>query len=369
MSTTTSTIPTDAHPLKPIIELDQATVRFCGDSGDGMQLAGTQFTNTSALAGNDIATFPDFPAEIRAPRGTKAGVSGFQIHFASKEIFTPGDQVDALVAMNPAALTTNLCDLVHGGILIVNEDAFEKKGLEQAGYDTNPLEDGSLTGYQVFKVEMTRLTRLAVEEMNLGIKESDRCRNFYAMGLVFWLYDRSLEPTMRYIEAKFGKRPEIAEANRRALKAGYNYGDTVEAFASHFRVTRAHLPAGLYRNVTGNEATAMGLITAAKRSNCELFLGSYPITPASDILHELSKHKNFGVRTFQAEDEIAAITSAIGASFGGADGPDHVERAGHCPETGSHGPGRHDRIAAASSSTCSAEARAPGCRPRRSKPT
>jgi 2-oxoglutarate ferredoxin oxidoreductase subunit alpha len=283
-----------------------------------MQLAGSQLTNTSALAGNDVATFPDFPAEIRAPRGTKAGVSGFQIHFASKEIFTPGDQVDALVAMNPAALVTNLADLVRGGILIVNEDAFEEKGRKQAGYQTNPLEDGSLAAYQLFKVEMTRLTRLAVADLDLGVKESDRCRNFYAMGLVFWLYDRSLEPTLRYIDAKFGKRPEIAEANRRALRAGYNYGDTVEAFASHYRVAKAKLPGGLYRNVMGNEATAWGLIAAARLSGCELFLGSYPITPASDILHELSKHKNFGVRTFQAEDEIAAITSAIGASFGGA---------------------------------------------------
>lgn len=317
MATTESTEQRSTPP-KPLVDVAEATVRFCGDSGDGMQLAGTQFTNTSALAGNDVATFPDFPAEIRAPRGTKAGVSGFQIHFASKEIFTPGDQVDALVAMNPAALTTNLTDLVHGGILIVNQDEFEEKDLKQAGYQNNPLEDGSLAAYQLFPVEMTRLTRMAVQELNLGTKESDRCRNFYAMGLVFWLYDRSLEPTLRYIDAKFGKKPEIAEANRRALKAGYNYGDTVEAFHSHYRVKKAELPAGHYRNIMGNEATALGLITAAKRSGCELFLGSYPITPASDILHELSRHKNFGVRTFQAEDEIAAITSAIGASFGGA---------------------------------------------------
>ncbi|HEX4129483.1 MAG TPA: 2-oxoacid:acceptor oxidoreductase subunit alpha [Pirellulales bacterium] len=303
---------------KSLREIEQATVRFCGDSGDGMQLAGTQLTNTSALAGNDVATFPDFPAEIRAPRGTLAGVSGFQIHFASKVIFTPGDQVDALVAMNPAALATNVVDLVRGGILIVNEDTFEEKGLKQAGYATNPLEDGSLSAYQVFPVPMTRQTRLAVAELNLGMKESDRCRNFYAMGLVFWLYDRSLEPTLRYIEAKFGKRREVADANRRALQAGYNYGETVEAFASHFRVHKAELPRGLYRNIMGNEALAYGLITASRLSRCELFLGSYPITPASDILHELSRHKNFGVRTFQAEDEIAAVTSAIGASFGGA---------------------------------------------------
>ncbi len=315
----TETPPAQVHQ-KPVVELTSATVRFCGDSGDGMQLAGTQLTNTSALVGNDIATFPDFPAEIRAPRGTKAGVSGFQIHFASKEIFTPGDQVDALVAMNPAALVTNLSDLVHGGILVVNKDAFDEKGLKQAGYQTNPLEDGSLGAYQLFAVEMTRLNRLAVEEQGLGQKESDRCRNFYAMGLIFWLYDRPLDPTLRYIDAKFGKRPDVAEANRRALHAGYNYGETTESFASQFRVNRAALPPGVYRNITGNEALAFGLISAAKVSGKELFLGSYPITPASDILHELARHKNFGVRTFQAEDEIAAITSVIGASFGGAMG-------------------------------------------------
>jgi len=305
---------------KPLVELEAATVRFCGDSGDGMQLAGTQLTNTSALAGNDIATFPDFPAEIRAPRGTKAGVSGFQIRFASTEIFTPGDQVDALVAMNPAALTTNLVDLVPGGILIVNKDAFDEKGMAQAGYKTNPLEDGSLDGYQLFPVEMTRLTRLAVEGLGLGQKESDRCRNFYAMGLTFWLYDRSLEPTQRYIEEKFGKMPAVAEANRRALTAGYNYGETTDAMASQFSVQKAELKPGLYRNITGNQAVAWGLVTASQRSGCELFYGSYPITPASDILHELVRHKNFGVRTFQAEDEIAAVTSAIGAAFGGGMG-------------------------------------------------
>jgi 2-oxoglutarate ferredoxin oxidoreductase subunit alpha len=316
MVTTTGASPTGAS--KKVVELVDATVRFCGDSGDGMQLAGTQLSNTSALVGNDIATFPDFPAEIRAPRGTKAGVSGFQIHFASKEIYTPGDRVDALVAMNPAALATNLGDLVPGGILIVDKDSFEGKDLKMAGYQSNPLEDGSLDKYQLFAIDMTRLNRIAVEGQGLGTKESDRCRNFYAMGLVFWLYDRPLEPTLRYIQNQFGKRPEVAEANRRALQAGYNYGETTDAFASQFRVDRAKLPAGKYRNITGNQATALGLITAAKRSGKELFLGSYPITPASDILHELSKHKNFGVRTFQAEDEIAAMTSTIGAAFGGA---------------------------------------------------
>ena len=309
---------TTAGASKPVVELTDATVRFCGDSGDGMQLAGTQLTNTSALVGNDIATFPDFPAEIRAPRGTLAGVSGFQIHFASKEIYTPGDRVDALVAMNPAALATNLMDLVRGGILIVDRDSFEAKDLKMAGYESNPLEDSSLEKYQLFALDMTRLNRLAVEGLGLSTKEMDRCRNFYAMGLVFWLYDRPLEPTLRYIENQFGKRPEIAEANRRALTAGFNYGETTDAFASQFRVDKAKLPPGKYRNITGNQAMALGMITAAKRSNCELFLGSYPITPASDILHELSKYKHFGVRTFQAEDEIAAITSSIGAAFAGA---------------------------------------------------
>ncbi|MFO0896213.1 MAG: 2-oxoacid:acceptor oxidoreductase subunit alpha [Pirellulales bacterium] len=303
---------------KPIQSRDSATVRFCGDSGDGMQLAGSQLTVTSALVGNDIATFPDFPAEIRAPRGTLAGVSGFQIHFASHEIFTPGDQLDALVAMNPAALATNLEDLVPGGILIVNADSFDRKDLEMAGYASNPLTDDSLSAYQLYPVDMSKLTRQAVEGLGIGVKEADRCKNFYAMGLVFWLYDRPLEPTLRYIDEKFAKKPEIAEANRRALRAGFNYGDTTEMFPSHFRVARAQLPRGRYRNVMGNQALAMGMMAAAELSDCELFLASYPITPASDILHELARHKNFGVRTIQAEDEIAAITAAIGAAFGGA---------------------------------------------------
>ncbi|MCH8922062.1 MAG: 2-oxoacid:acceptor oxidoreductase subunit alpha, partial [Planctomycetes bacterium] len=303
---------------KPIIKIDEATIRFCGDSGDGMQLAGTQLTNTSALFGNDVATFPDFPAEIRAPRGTKAGVSGFQIHIASRDIHTPGDQVDALVAMNPAALVTNLSDLVERGVLIVDADAFNKKGLALAKLATNPLDDGMLDGYTVFPVEITKLTRLAVEGCGLNTKDSDRCRNFFAMGLVYWLYDRSLDQTQRYIEEKFGKRPSVADANRNALLAGYNYGETTEAFISQYHVPQAKLPAGTYRNVTGNEALAWGAIAAAQLSGCELFYGSYPITPASDILHEVTKHKNFGVRTFQAEDEIAAICASIGAAFGGA---------------------------------------------------
>ncbi len=305
-------------PTKPVATLEEATVRFCGDSGDGMQLAGTQFTNTSALLGNDVATFPDFPAEIRAPRGTKAGVSGFQIHFSSNEIFTPGDTVDALVAMNPAALATNLADLRDGGILLVNQDAFEKKGLVQAGYETNPTEDGSLQPYKLHSVPMTKLTRLAVADSGLGQKEADRCRNFFAMGLVFWLYDRSLDPTLRFIDTKFGKRPEVAQANTAALKAGYHYGETIEAISTQYHVNPAKLAPGTYRNIVGNQAIAWGLLAAAKMSNKQLFMGAYPITPATDILQELTSHKNFNVLTFQAEDEIAAMTSTIGAAFAGA---------------------------------------------------
>jgi 2-oxoglutarate ferredoxin oxidoreductase subunit alpha len=313
---------------KKTVHLDSATVRFCGDSGDGMQLAGTQLTTTSAIVGNDVATFPDFPAEIRAPRGTLAGVSGFQIHFAAKEIFTPGDEVDALVAMNPAALKTNVESLIPGGLLIVNTEAFDKKGLEQAHYTTNPLDDGSLSKYKLIKVDMTKITREAVSELGLSQKEADRCRNFFAMGLIFWLYDRPLDPTLRYIEAKFGKRPEIAEANRKVLLAGHAYGETTEAMVTKYIVDRANLPAGTYRSVMGNEATALGLMAASKLSGHAIFYGTYPITPASDILHELAKYKNFGVMTFQAEDEIAAIASAIGAAFAGKMGV-----------TGSSGPG------------------------------
>jgi len=318
MASTTSSDSQSFESQKPVVSVDTATVRFCGDSGDGMQLAGTQLSSTSALLGNDVATFPDFPAEIRAPRGTKAGVSGFQVHFASNPIFTPGDSVDALVAMNPAALVTNLSDLVPGGILIVNQDAFNEKDLKKAGYDSNPLEDDSLEGYKLIKVNMTKLTRTAVEDLGLSVKESDRCRNFFAMGLTFWLYGRTMDATLRYIEEKFGKRPAVADANRRALKAGYFYGETTEALLTHYEVPKAELAAGTYRSIMGNTAVSWGLIAAAKLSGKELFLGSYPITPASDILHELSRHKNFGVRTFQAEDEIAAICSAIGAAYGGA---------------------------------------------------
>lgn len=300
------------------VVIDGATVRLAGDSGDGMQLAGTQLTDTSAQIGNDIATFPDFPAEIRAPRGTLAGVSGFQVQFSSQDIFTPGDRLNALVAMNPAALKTNLADLERGGILIVNEDAFDKKGLGLAGYEQNPLDGDDLDGYQLFRVPMTSLTRGAVEGLGLSMKDADRCRNFFAMGLIYWLYGRDLTPTQRFIDSKFGTKPAVADANRKALSAGWNYGETTDAFVSSYKVDAAKLPPGKYRNTRGNEALAFGLITASRTSDTDIFFGSYPITPASDILHELSKYKHFGVRTCQAEDEIAAICASIGAAFAGS---------------------------------------------------
>lgn len=283
-----------------------------------MQLTGTQLTNTSALAGNDIATFPDYPAEIRAPRGTRAGVSGFQVQFASSEIFTPGDRLNALVAMNPAALVTNIGDLEPGGVLIVNEDAFAPKDLKLANLERNPLEDGSLSKYRVIKVPMSTLTRKAVEDLGLGQKFADRCKNFFAMGLIYWLYGRELDVTLRYNQQKFGDKPDIAQGNERALRAGWYYGETTEAFGTSYRVGPAALEPGLYRSMMGNQALAWGLMAAAKLSGKELFYGAYPITPATDILHELSRHKHFGVRTFQAEDEIAAICAVIGASFAGA---------------------------------------------------
>jgi 2-oxoglutarate ferredoxin oxidoreductase subunit alpha len=307
---------------KNIHTVSGITVRLCGDSGDGMQLLGTQLTNTSALAGNDVATFPDFPAEIRAPRGTRAGVSGFQVQFASEEIFTPGDVLDALVVMNPAALVTNIGDLRKGGILIANEDGFNEKEYKLAKVDSNPLEADILQqSYRLFKVPMTRLTRDAVSALGLGNKEAERCKNFFAMGLVYWLFGRSLEPTLRFINDKFAKKlPEVARANEAALRAGWAYGETTEAFGLSYQVEAAQLNPGTYRNIMGNQAIAMGLIAAASLSGKELFYSTYPITPASDILHELTRYKNFGVRTFQAEDEIAACGAAIGAAFGGGMG-------------------------------------------------
>jgi len=297
------------------------TVRLAGDSGDGMQLLGTQLTNTSALAGNDVATFPDFPAEIRAPRGTRAGVSGFQVQFASEEIFTPGDTLDALVVMNPAALVTNIGDLRKGGILIANEDGFTEKEFKLAKVESNPLEADVLNqDYRIVKVAMTSLTRDAVSEHGLSTKIADRCKNFFAMGLVYWLFGRSLDPTLRFIEAKFGKKPDVAAANIAALRAGWAYGETTEEFGESYQVEAAELEPGTYRNIMGNQALAWGLITAAKVSGKDLFYGTYPITPASDILHELTKYKHFGVRTFQAEDEIAAACATIGAAYGGTMG-------------------------------------------------
>ncbi len=309
---------TSVKPSRAIQELRSATVRLVGDSGDGMQLTGTQLTNTSALAGNDVATFPDYPSEIRAPRGTRAGVSGFQVQFAATDIFTPGDRLNALIAMNPAALVTNIHDLEPGGVLIVNEDAFAPKDLKLANLDTNPLDDGSLAKYRVIKVPMTMLTRKAVEGLGLGHKFADRCKNFFAMGLVYWLYGRELDTTLRFNSEKFGDKPEVAQANERALRAGWNFGETTEVFGISYRVPPAKFHGGLYRNIMGNQAMAWGLMAAAKLSGKELFFGAYPITPASDILHELSRYKNFGIRTFQAEDEIAAMCAVIGASFAGA---------------------------------------------------
>jgi len=317
MVATTQPAETIKRPVQTI-QREEVTVRFAGDSGDGMQLAGTQLTNTSAIFGNDVSTFPDFPAEIRAPAGTLAGVSGYQLNFGSHKLRTAGDRVNALIAMNPAALKSNVADLEPGGILVVNEDAFNKTNLAKAGYANSPLEDGSLSHYQLFRVPIDRHNAQACEGTGLTGRAAGRCKNFYALGLAYWLFGRDMEPTIRWIEQKFGGKGAVAEANKRALKAGYYFGETAEMFPARFVVAPAKLPPGRYRKVTGNEALAMGLITAAKLAGKPLFYGSYPITPASDILHELARHKNFDVRTFQAEDEIAAITSVLGAAFTGA---------------------------------------------------
>jgi len=298
--------------------LERVTIRFAGDSGDGMQLTGSQFTRTAAVFGNDISTYPDFPAEIRAPAGSLPGVSGFQLSFASSQIHTPGDAPDVLVAMNPAALKSNLGDLPPGGALVVNEDAFTPVNLNKVGYASNPLTDGSLAAFNVFQVPISTLNARASEGLELTNKQVDLTKNFFALGLMFWLYDRSLEPTIRWIDEKFSKRPVIAEGNKRALRAGYNFGETTEIFHERYIVPPARLAPGRYRNITGNEATALGFVAASQLADRPLFYGSYPITPASDILHSLAAYKNFGVKTFQAEDEIAAIGAAIGASYGGA---------------------------------------------------
>lgn len=296
------------------------TILFAGDSGDGIQLAGTQFTNTTALFGNDLSTFPNFPAEIRAPQGTLAGVSGFQLRFSSNEIYTPGDICDVLVVMNAAALKANLKQLKTGGIIIANTDGFDPKNLGLAKYPTgvNPLKDNSLEKYKVHEVDVTKLTKECLKESGLGIKEIDRTKNMFVLGFILWMFNRDMDNTIKYIQDKFKKNPAVMDANIKTLKAGYHFGDTSETFTTRFQVEKAQLEKGEYRNIMGNQAAAIGLIAAAERSGLTLFYGTYPITPASDILHELSRYKNFGVRTFQAEDEIAAIGSTIGASFGGA---------------------------------------------------
>jgi 2-oxoglutarate/2-oxoacid ferredoxin oxidoreductase subunit alpha len=302
----------------PVKELERVVIRFAGDSGDGMQLAGDRFTNATAVLGNDLSTLPDFPAEIRAPAGTLAGVSAFQVHFADFDILTPGDTPDVLVAMNPAALKANIKDLARGGLLIVNVDAFTPGNIGKAGFHENPLTDGTLEPYQLYEVPMTSLTLEALKDSGLSKKEAGRAKNMFALGLVAWMFTRPLEPITDFLTKKFSKREEIAAANVKALKAGWNFGETAEIFGSTYVVRPAPRLPGRYRNMTGNRALAWGLLAAANQANLPLFLGSYPITPASDVLHELSRFKNFGVRTFQAEDEIAAAGSVVGAAFGGA---------------------------------------------------
>jgi 2-oxoglutarate ferredoxin oxidoreductase subunit alpha len=316
------------NPKKEVKELESAIVRFAGDSGDGVQLTGSRFTIAAALAGNDLATLPDFPAEIRAPAGTLAGVSAFQINFSHHRILTPGDRPDVLVAFNPAALKTNVQDLNPGGTIIINSSAFSKRNLDKADYDSNPLEDGSLDGYKVYPIDISRMVQAALADMGLTTTTVERCKNFFALGLMFWMYSRDLETTLKWIEEKFAGKPELVEANTRALRAGYHFGETAEMFPTSYQVREAVHEPGIYRNITGNQALALGLVAASWRSGLPLFYGSYPITPASDILHELSRHKNFGVITFQAEDEIAAVGAAVGASFSGAIGV-----------TGTSGPG------------------------------
>lgn len=304
--------------MKKIIEeKSDVTIVFAGDSGDGIQLTGTQFTTTNALFGNDISTFPDFPAEIRAPQGTVAGVSGFQLKFGSTEVYTPGDSCDVLVAMNAAAFKVNLGRLKKHGTIIINSDGFKARDFKLAGYDSNPLEDKSLEDFRTIEMDITKLTRASLEDSGMGKKEIDRSRNMFVLGFLYYMYNRKLEVTENFIREKFAKKPSLIEANIKVLNDGYNYADTSEVFTSRYNVKAAELPSGNYRSIMGNQATAIGLIAAAQKAGLDLFYGTYPITPASDILHELARHKNFGVRTFQAEDEIAAICSVIGASFGG----------------------------------------------------
>jgi 2-oxoglutarate ferredoxin oxidoreductase subunit alpha len=300
--------------------LQDVVIKFAGDSGDGMQLTGSQFTNNTALLGIDLATFPDFPAEIRAPQGTLPGVSGYQLRFSSQPVFTPGDECDVLVAMNAAALKTNLKSLKRGGRIIANTDGFDAKNLRLANYPegVNPLDDDSLSGFEVIRMDVTKMTREALKEFTMGTKEKDRAKNMFVLGFLYWMYNRDMDSTLSFLREKFGRKDEILNSNIKALQAGYNYGDTTETFTTRYKVERARMEPGTYRSIMGNQALSYGLIAASQKSGLPLFLGSYPITPASDILHDLSKYKAFGVKTFQAEDEIAGITSAIGASYGGA---------------------------------------------------
>lgn len=300
--------------------LNDVVIKFAGDSGDGMQLTGSQFTNNTALMGIDLATFPDFPAEIRAPQGTLAGVSGYQLRFSSDHVYTPGDDCDVLVAMNAAALKANLKAIKKGGKIIVNTDGFDAKNLRLANYPegVNPLDNDSLSNYEVIKMDVTKMTREALSDITMGMKEKDRAKNMFVLGFLYWMYNRDMESTISFLTEKFGKKPDILESNIRVMRAGYNYGDTTETFTTTYKVEKAKMEPGLYRSIMGNQAVSFGLIAASQKSGLQLFLGSYPITPASDILHDLSKYKAFGVKTFQAEDEIAAITSSIGAAYGGS---------------------------------------------------
>jgi len=317
LSTETSDSPGEKKSV--VLErVEDVVIRFAGDSGDGMQLTGGQLTNTSALLGNDLATLPDFPAEIRAPQGTLPGVSAFQVRIANYDIHTPGDAPDVLVAMNPAALKKSIDDLKNNGILIVNTDEFTDRNLDKAGYESNPLDGDGLSAYRVYPVPLSTLTRRTLEDSPLDFKSRDRCKNFFALGMIYWLYSRPIETTVRWLETKFAKKPDVADANVRVMKAGLNYCDITQAFQVRYEVDAAHLPAGIYRNIMGNAALSIGLVAASRRSGLPLFLGSYPITPASDILHDLSRFKHFGVTTFQAEDEIAAVCASVGAAYGGA---------------------------------------------------
>jgi len=315
---------------KQVQQLEQVIIRFAGDSGDGMQLAGDRFTQETATFGNDLSTLPNFPAEIRAPAGTLPGVSSFQLHFADHDILTPGDAPDVLVAMNPAALKANLEDLPRGADIIANTDEFTKRNLQKVGYDANPLEDGSLAGYQLHAIPITSITVKALEGFAISKKDAERAKNMFSLGMLCWLYNRPADGTLRFLEAKFAAKPEIMRANIAAFQAGWNYGETTEEFSVQYEIKPAALPPGRYRNITGNGALAIGLVAAGRLTGLPMFLGSYPITPASDILHELAKHKRFGIRTFQAEDEISGVGAALGASFGGALGVTTTSGPGMC---------------------------------------